>query len=310
MSAFRRSLLRSLWRHPNARTVVTLSPVVFWLALFVVAPMLIVLYYSLLTGGPYGALLPHLTLENYQKLFVTENLRTGELEPNWLYLTVFARSLGLALLTTAICLLVGYPVAYWIALYGGRFKGLWIGLFVLPFWTSYLVRIFAWMFLLRDPSGFINQLLLRTGLIQEPIQLLYNPTGVLIGMVYTYLPFAVIPLYASLERLDRSVLEVAFDLGARPWQRLWRVTLPLSRGGILSASVLVFVPSVGEYLIPDLMGGAKVNLIGNVVADKFLRDQNWAFGSAMAMGLMGIVMALLLLYFKLSRSAQVFERQR
>ena len=165
------------------------------------------------------------------------------------------------------------------------------------------------MFLLRDPSGFINQLLLQTGLIHEPLQLLFNTTGVIIGMVYTYLPFAVIPLYAALERLDRSVLEAAFDLGARPWQRLWRVTVPLTRGGILSASVLVFVPSVGEYLIPDLMGGAKVNMLGNLIADKFFRDQNWAFGSALSIGLILLVMALLLVYFKVSRSEQVFERR-
>ncbi|OGF52902.1 MAG: hypothetical protein A2Z21_04385 [Candidatus Fraserbacteria bacterium RBG_16_55_9] len=287
----------------------TLSPVVFWLALFVLAPMLIVLYYSFLTNGPHGALLPTPTLENYKDVFITEDLRTGQPEANWLYLNIFGRSLLLAFLTTLLCLLLGYPVTYWIALYGGRYKNLWIGLFILPFWTSYLVRIFAWMFLLRDPSGFINQLLLQTGLIHEPLQLLFNTTGVIIGMVYTYLPFAVIPLYAALERLDRSVLEAAFDLGARPWQRLWRVTVPLTRGGILSASVLVFVPSVGEYLIPDLMGGAKVNMLGNLIADKFFRDQNWAFGSALSIGLILLVMALLLVYFKVSRSEQVFERR-
>jgi spermidine/putrescine transport system permease protein len=289
---------------------VTLGPIVFWLALFVIAPMLIVLYFSFLTSGPHGALLPDLTLENYQNVFVAENLRTGELEPNWVYLRVFARSLQLALLTTIICLVLGYPVAYWIALYGGPYKNLWIGLFILPFWTSYLVRIFAWMFLLRDPSGFINQLLLQTGILREPIQFLYHFTGVLIGMVYTYLPFAVIPLYAALERLDRSVLEAAFDLGARPWQRLWRVTVPLTRGGILSASVLVFVPSVGEYLIPNLMGGATVNMMGNLIADRFIgQSQNWAFGSALSIGLILLVMALLLIYFKISRSEQVFERR-
>lgn len=309
MKAFRHAILRFLWRHPGAKTGVTLSPTVLWMVLFVVAPMFIVLYYSFLATGPYGALLNTPTLENYHKVFLKENLRTQQIEPNWEYLRVFGRSLLLALLTTVICLLLGYPVAYWIALHGGRYKNLWIALFILPFWTSYLVRIFAWMFLLRDPSGFINQFLLQTGLIHEPVQLLFNLTGVLIGMVYTYLPFAVIPLYSSLERLDRSVLEAAFDLGARPWQRLWRVTLPLTRGGLLSASVLVFIPSVGEYLIPDLMGGAKVNMIGNLVADKFLRHQNWAFGSALTMGLILIVMALLLGYFKLSRSEQVFERR-
>jgi len=311
MNAFRRGLLSLLWKHPGVKTGVTLSPVLFWLGLFVIAPMLIVLYYSFLTRGPHGLLLPTPTLQNYQDVFIVEDLRTGEPQPNWPYLTAFSRSLLLAFSTTAICLLLGYPVAYWIALYGGKYKNLWIGLFILPFWTSYLVRIFAWMFLLRDPSGFINQVLIQAGIIDEnhPIQFLYNTTGVLIGMVYTYLPFAVIPLYAALERLDRSLLEAAFDLGAKPWQRLWRVTIPLTRGGILSASVLVFVPSVGEYLIPNLMGGNNVNMIGNIVANKFLRDQDWAYGSALSIGLIVLVMILLWVYFKISRSEQVFERR-
>jgi spermidine/putrescine transport system permease protein len=309
MRSFKRNLLRFLWKHPGMKTGTTLSPAILGIALLIVAPMLIVLYDGFLTSDPQGALLPHFTLDNYQKIFVAQDLRTGAPEPTWLYLNVFLRSFLLALLTTVISLLLGYPVAYWIALRGGRHKNLWIGLFILPFWTSYLVRIFAWIFLLRDPSGFVNQALLQMHLIQAPVQLLYNMTGVLVGMVYTYLPFAVIPLYASLERLDRSILEGAFDLGARPWQRLRWVTLPLTRGGILSASVLVFVPSIGEYLIPQLMGGAKVTMIGNIVADKFLRDQNWAFGAALSIGLIALVMLMLLVYFKLSRSQAVFERR-
>ncbi len=288
--------MRFFWRHPGVKTGLTLTPVTLCLALLVFAPMMIVLYYSFLTAGEFGRLEPTLTTENYEKVFVARDLRTNEPQPNWNYLQILGRSLLLALLTTLICLLVGYPVAYWIALRGGRLKNLWIGLFILPFWTSYLVRLFAWMFLLREESGFLNQLMLKTGIVDEPLQLLYNMTGVLIGMVYTYLPFAVIPLYASLERLDRSLLEAAFDLGARPWQRLLKVTLPLTRGGIVSASVLVFVPAVGEYLIPDLMGGSKVNMIGNLVADKFLRDQNWAFGSALSVILILIVMSILIFY--------------
>ncbi|MBI1729894.1 ABC transporter permease [Candidatus Acetothermia bacterium] len=296
MRSVRHRLGRFLWQHPGAKAGTALSPIVFWIALFIVGPLFVVLFYSFLTSGPFGSIQYNPTLENYQKTFVANDLRTNEPTPNWLYLNIFGRSLALAFVTTLICMLLGYPVAYWIALRGGRYKNLWIALFIMPFWTSYVVRIFAWMFLLRDPSGFINQLLLQSGLIQEPVQLLYNVTGVLIGMVYTYLPFAVIPLYASLERLDRSVLEAASDLGARPWQRLRYVTLPLTRGGIMSACVLTFVPAVGEYLIPDLMGGSKVNMIGNFIADKFLRDQNWTLGSAMSVILILIVMAILIIY--------------
>jgi len=298
MKVWRRCALRFFWRHPQARTWGLLSPAAFWLLLFVVAPVFIVLYYSFLTRGELGQVVQSIfTLENYQRTL------------NITYMKVFIRSLRLAFLTTIFCLAIGYPIAYWIALYGGKRKNLLIALFILPFWTSYLIRLFSWMFLLRD-TGFINTLLLNLHVIAKPITMLYNEFGVLVGLVYTYLPFAVVPLYASLERLDRSVLEAAFDLGANPFQRLIKVTLPLTRGGILSGSVLVFVPTIGEYLVPDLMGGAKVNMIGKLIGEKFLVIRDWPFGSALSLFLMIVVLLLIFAYMKISRSEEAFEERR
>ena len=246
-----------------------------------VAPLAIVLAYSLLTRSPYGSIGKPWSLDNYSRLA----------DP--LYLAIFLRSVWIAAAATLLCLLLGFPLALFISRSGER-KNLYLTLVILPFWTSFLIRTYSWMFLLRD-TGLINSILLRLGLIHQPLPLLYNYGAVLLGLVYGYLPFAVLPLYATLERLDPSLLEASADLGARPWQTLLRVTLPLAAPGFLAASVLIFIPCLGAYLTPDLLGGGKTVLIGNLINNQFTTARDWPFGSAASLVLMAIVLILLLL---------------
>ncbi|MCC6293591.1 MAG: ABC transporter permease [Bryobacterales bacterium] len=246
-------------------------------ALFV-APMAIVAAYSLLTRGAYGGQGAPWTLENYARL----------LDP--LYAGIAVKSFWIAGVSTAVCLAMGFPLALFIARARSR-KALWLGLVTLPFWTSFLVRTYAWMFLLRD-TGLVNTLLLGLGVIREPLPLLYNDSAVVLGLVYGYLPFMVLPVYAVLEKMDGALLEAAGDLGARPWEVVWRVVLPLAKPGLAAGGVLVFIPCLGAYLTPDLMGGGKSILIGNVIQNQFTTARDWPFGAALSVVLMAMVMAL------------------
>ena len=258
-----------------------LLPAAIILALFVAAPLAVVALYSFLTRGAYGGLGTPWTTENWGRLA----------DP--IYLAILGRTFGIAAGTTAICALLGFPLALFISNAGAR-KNVYLNLIVLPFWTSFLVRTYAWMFLLRD-TGLINSALAGLGLIRSPLPLLYNDGAVVLGLVYGHLPFMVLPLYATLERLDKSVLEASADLGAKPWATLFRVTLPLSAPGILAGSILVFIPALGAFLTPDLLGGGKTVMIGNVVQNQFTAARDWPFGSALSLALMAIVMVLLLL---------------
>jgi spermidine/putrescine transport system permease protein len=244
-----------------------------------VAPLAIVLVYSLRSRGAYFGVEPPWTLENYTRLW----------DP--LYGVIALRSFWIAGISTALCLVLGFPLALFISRAGAR-KNVYLALVILPFWTSFLIRTYAWMFLLRD-TGLINTLLQSVGLIREPLPLLYNNGAVILGLVYGYLPFMVLPLYATLERLDPSLLEAAADLGARPLGALWRVTIPLSAGGIRAGAILVFVPCLGTYLTSDLLGGSKTVLIGNLVQDQFTAARDWPFGAAASLVLMALAMVLL-----------------
>ena len=247
--------------------------------LLVLGPLLIIVVYSLETKGVYGGVVPPWTLENYARL----------LDP--LYGVILLRSFLMAAVSTLGCIVLAFPLAYYIAR-SGRRKTLLLNLVMLPFWTSFLVRTYAWMFLLRD-TGLINSALLAAGLITEPLPLLYNDGAVIVGLIYGYLPFAVLPLYSNLERLDKSLLEAAADLGARPWQTLLHIVLPLTAPGLRAAGVLVFIPCLGAYLTPDLLGGGKSMMIGNLVQNQFTSARDWPFGSALSLALMAIVMLLL-----------------
>lgn len=296
MPRWRHRLLSALRHRPGWAVAVLLGPAVLWLCALTLLPMGIMAYYSVLTRGPWGTIIHTLTLENYRQV----------VDP--VFLRVLVRSLRLALLTTVLCLGSGYALAYWIAAHGGRHKHLYLLLVILPFWTSDLVRTYAWMTLLAD-HGVINNALLALGVLQTPLPLLHTEGAVVVGLVYTYLPFMVLPLYAALEHLDRAVLAAAADLGATPIERWYKVTLPLTRGGMLSGSVLVFVPSLGEFLIPELLGGAKTMLIGKFIALKFTGLRHWPLGAAYALVLVAIIVVLLLLYLRLGGNKEAFQAQ-
>ncbi|MEK7404539.1 MAG: ABC transporter permease [Acidobacteriota bacterium] len=250
-------------------------------ALFL-GPLALVGLYSFLTRGAYGGLGQPWTLENYTRL----------LDP--LYGAILVRSFLMAGAATAVCLLLAFPVALWIARAGPR-RNLYLQLVIIPFWTSFLVRTYAWMFLLRD-TGLFNTALQALGLIDEPLPLLYTPGAVLLGLVYGFLPFMVLPVYAALERIDRNLLEASADLGARPWATLTRIVIPLSAPGIRAGAVLVFIPCLGAYLTPDLLGGGKQIMIGNLIQNQFTTARDWPFGSAVSLALMLAAMALLVLF--------------
>lgn len=251
------------------------------------APLAIIIAYSLLTRGAYGGLARPWTFENYTRL----------IDP--LYLAILLRSFWIAVVSTAICLLLGFPLALFISRAGTR-KSLYLSLVILPFWTSFLVRTYAWMFLLRD-TGLINATLIKLGFIHDPLPLLYNDGAVILGLVYSFLPFMVLPLYATLERMDKTLLEASADLGARPLQTLRRVTIPLCASGIRAGSILVFISCLGAYLTPDLLGGGKTVMVGNLIQNQFTTARDWPFGSAVSLLLMAIVMLLLFVVMRRDR---------
>ncbi len=263
-----------------------LAPARLVMALLFAAPLAIICAYSLLTRGDFGGAEHPWTVSSYIRF----------LHP--LYGAILLRSFAIAALATALCLLLGFPLALFLSRAGSR-KNLYLQLVVLPFWTSFLVRTYAWLFILRD-TGLVNTFLQHLGLIRQPLPLLYNTGAVLLGLVYGYLPFMVLPLYASLERIDPALLEAAADLGARDLSTLFRVVVPLSKPGMIAGSVLVFIPCLGAYLTPDLMGGGKTVMIGNLVQNQFTTARDWPFGSAASLILMAFSGLLLLLFLRYS----------
>ena len=256
-----------------------------WLVLFFVVPLGLIVAFSLMPRGPYGGVEPGVTLEAYRQFFIPVYLRT------------LGRTAVLALACTALCLLLGFPVAWAIAR-SGRWKTPLLVLVVLPLWTSFLVRTFAVIFLLRD-TGLVNQWLLSAGIIREPLTLLYTPGAVLAGLVYGFLPFMVLPIYASLEKLDLALLEAAEVLGARGASRFRRVVIPVAMPGIVAGSLLVFVPALGSFLTPDLLGGAKQLMIGNLIQNQFASARNWPFGSAASLVTLVLVLAAVVTWLRL-----------
>jgi spermidine/putrescine transport system permease protein len=259
--------------------VAFLSPAAIVAIVLFLAPMGIICAYSLLSRGAYGGVILPWTTESYRRVF----------DP--LYAEIFWRSFLLSAVSTMLCLILGFPLALHIA--RSKRRILLLNLVMLPFWTSFLIRTYAWMFLLRD-TGLINTILQSLHLIRQPLPLLFNDGAVVLGLVYGYLPFMVLPLYATLEKLDPALLDAAQDLGATPWVTTWNVIVPLSRSGMLAGSLLVFIPCLGAYLTPDLLGGGKTVMIGNLVQNQFTTARDWPFGSAMSLLLMALVLIILL----------------
>jgi spermidine/putrescine transport system permease protein len=261
-----------------------LLPSLLWLGLFFVLPFVIIVIYSFLTRGATGNVVWRFNISNYTRLFGDS-----------VYLTVFMRSLWMGALTTLGCLLLGYPLALFVVQRTPRWRSILILLILIPFWTNFLVRTYAWMVILNN-NGLINTLLRGLGL--PTLSLINNEGAVLLGLLYGELPFMVLPIYASLDRFDFTLLEAAQDLGANRWRSFVRVMLPLTAPGIAAGSVLVFVPTVGQFVVSDLLGGAKVALLGNLLQQQFKAAQNWPFGSAIAIVCMLVLTVGVMIYIR------------
>jgi len=278
----REKIRRFLTNHPYLPSV---GPVSIWVILFVIAPLGVILYFSFQTAGPFGQVLPIFTLENYLAL-----ARATVVE-------VFLHTFLFSFTVSIVCLLLGYPLAYFIVMYGGRWRILLLFLVVLPEWTSYLIRLYALRSMIGR-GGLINSALLSLGLISSPLPLLYNPFVVILGLVYGLLPLMVLPIYASLIGLNPSLLEASADLGATPFRRFFTVTLPLTKGGVLAGTILVFIPAIGDWLVSLLMGGPGIMMAGNLVFLHFIDAATIPTGSAIGVVLTIIVLIILYLCIK------------
>jgi spermidine/putrescine transport system permease protein len=273
-----------------------LTPVTLFLGVFFLGPLAIMALFSLLEPGLYGGVEWNFYHWNYGRVLGWADGLIEEYDP--VYLLIFWRSFKLALLTVGLSLLLCYPVAFWISRLSSRWKTFFLFLITLPFFASLIVRLYAWVLILR-PSGALNQLLLNTGIISQPLELIFTEAAVITGMVYIMVPLMCLPLYASVEKLDRSLLEASYDLGATRRQTFFRVILPLTLPGIVGGSVIVFIPSLGNFIVPAVLGGAKVVMIGSLVEQQFLYARNWPFGATLAMLIMATVLALMLIYVSL-----------
>lgn len=282
--AARRQLLRRLG---------LITPSMLVLAVFLVAPLAIMLLVSFLQPGDYGGVKwGEYSPEAYINFFYERDL-DDSLVFNTDYLGIFQRSLGLAVMTTLGCLLIGFPTALYLALQSEKKRNMLLFLVTVPFWTNLLVRVYAWILLLRN-GGLVDSSLGLIGLGDGALGILYTNTAVMIGLLYTFLPFMVLPIYTSLEKLDWRLVEAAFDLGANRFQALRRIILPLALPGMLAGTTLVFIPALGNYIIPELLGGGKALMIGNLVQLQFGSAHNWPLGSALAFALFSLVLLALL----------------
>ena len=262
-----------------------LSPVIIIVVVFVFAPLTIILFYSFLKSGIYGEIVYSFSLENFRAI-----LGGG-------YGIVFLKSIYLAFQTNLLCILLGYPIAYYMAMFGGRWKTILLFLVIVPSWASYLIRLYSLKTIIGS-KGLVNSLLLNLDIISSPIEILYTPFAVMLGLVYAWLPYMILPIYAAIEGLDRSVLEAAVDLGATPVRRFFRLTLPMTKGGLLAGSILVFIPTVGEWLVPHIFGGSKVMMAGSLVALKFTSVGNIPAGASLAIMLAATLILILYLVIK------------
>ena len=260
---------------PGWRAWVLLAPLLAWVGIFVVAPAALLLVYSFCDRDELGRVVFDFSTAAYARV----------LDP--IYLGIFARSLGYATATTVLCLVIGFPVAWWIARTPAPARGRWLLLVMVPFWTSFLVRTYAWIMILKQ-EGLLNAVIRSLAPGTPPLELLYTPTAVMIGLVYAYLPFMILPIYGSAEKLDGSLIEAAHDLGAGPLRVFSSMIIPLTLPGIAAGALLVFVPSIAMFAITDLMGGAKVPLLGNVIQNQFLQARDWPFGSALGVVFMAL----------------------
>lgn len=261
------------------------APVVLWMSLFMILPMIAVVVVSFLSRDEYGKIVFQFQWGNYSRFFDS------------LYIGIYGETLTLAALTTVICLLLSYPLAYYVANLPAAKQKYWLILITVPFWVNFLIRTYAWVLLLRT-QGVVNSLLIEFGWIDEPLQLLYTKGAVLLGMVYTFIPFMVLPIYVALERMDRKLIDAAYDLGATPRRAFWRITLPQTKSGVMTGSVLVFVTTMGMYVVTDILGGAKSPILSNIIQNQFMSARDWPFGAALSVVFMIGTIVLVGLFYR------------
>jgi len=270
-----------------------LGPVSLFLAIFFLGPLAIMIVTSFLAPGLYGGVewtwYPH----NYGRILGFADPMFEDFDP--VYIAIFLRSLKIAALTVIATLIVCYPAAFCISRLSERWKNFCLFLITLPFFTSLIVRLFIWVLILRQ-TGLVNSVLLNTGAIARPLELIYTDGAIILGMVYIFIPFMFMPVYASVEKLDWTLVRASLDLGAGPIRTFLRIILPLTAPGIAGGAVIVFIPALGNFVVPAILGGAKVMMLGNLIEQQFLAARNWPFGSALAMMVMAVMLVLLFVY--------------
>ncbi|OSQ35882.1 ABC transporter permease [Thalassospira mesophila] len=272
-----------------------IAPAVIYIGFFMGLPLVQMAYVSILERGVNGGVeWGNFSFDSYVS-FIFERDLMDNLMVNTDYLQIFLRSFGLSALTTVLALILGFPTAFYIAMQPQKRRNMFIFLVTIPFWTNILVRNYAWMLLLRN-GGLIDHLLASVGIQTGGLDILYTPYAVSIGLTYTYLPFMVLPIYASLEKLDHRLIEAAFDLGANKRKAMTRIILPLAAPGIVAGAILVFIPCLGAYVTPELLGGGKFMMISNLIGSQFGAARNWPFGSALSFVLLAMVLLAMLVY--------------
>ncbi len=277
----------------RVRTLPLLAPALGVILVFMVAPMLIAGAYSFLTAGAYGGVRLPVTGEAYVRFLFDRDLDDSLIFDDT-YLVIFGRSIALAAATTVLSVLIGLPVAWFMACRDKATRDLLVLAITIPFWTNLLIRTYCWVLILRD-QGLVNAALIGTGVTSEPITFLYSNEAILLGLVYSFLPFMVLPIYATLERLDPRLVEAAHDLYAGRWAAFRYVVWPLAKAGVAAGTILVFVPALGAFLAPDLLGGGRKLMIGSLIHLQFTSSRNWPFGAAASMILMAFVLVALVI---------------
>ena len=273
------------------------APALILLTIAAAGPLLIVLVYSFLSPGKYGNVEWVFSLDGWRSVLYTKDIFDDSLQLADAHLTIFWRSVKLSLLTTGITFLVGFPTAWFIATRPPKARALWLFLITIPFWTNLLIRTFAINEVIRN-EGLFNTVMIKLGLFSEPLRIINTDAAVLMGMTYVYLPLMVLPLFAAIDRFDMRLLEAGYDLYASRWQVLRRIILPIVKPGIIAGSILVFVPSLGAYVTPRVLGGGKQMMIGNFIELQFGQGRNWPLGAALSMSLLVVVMVALLIYVR------------
>ncbi|WP_027038270.1 ABC transporter permease [Mesorhizobium ciceri] len=273
------------------------APALLVIFLAATGPLLIVLVYSFLTPGSYGDVKWQFSPEAWVSVFLERDIFDDTLSIAAAHVTIFLRSIKLSVVTTIATLVLGFPTAYFMATRSEKTRDLWLFLITIPFWTNLLIRTFAVLQIIRN-EGIVNTMLLKLGIISAPIQILYTDTAILIGMAYVYLPLMVLPIYASMEKLDFRLVEAGYDLYASRFQVLRRIIFPLVKPGVIAGSILVFIPALGAYVTPSVLGGGKNMMLSNLIELQFGQGRNWPLGSALSIAVMIIVMVALLAYVR------------